>query len=274
MPIFKDNFLKGKTALITGGGSGICKEIALYLGKHGANIFIVGRREEVLKETCQQFEKEGIKARFYSADVRDFSSCKESVEACLKEFNSLEILINGAAGNFLAPAEKLSANGFGTVIDIDVKGTFNMSRASFEALKTTENSVILNISATLHYQGTLFQSHVMSAKAAIDALGKSLATEWAKDGIRVVGIAPGPIGDTEGMRRLAPGKKQEDWASRIPLGRLGQKIDIANAALFLVSEAAAFITGETLVVDGGEWLYKKGWVSYDEYEKLNNPGSS
>lgn len=268
MSIFKEDILKGKTALITGGGSGICKEISFFLGKHGANIFILGRREEVLKEACKEFEDEGISCSYFSADVRDYSLCENAVKACIDKFGGIDILLNGAAGNFLCPPEHLSANGFSSVIDIDVKGTFNMSKASFEALIKSKSSVILNISATLHYQGTRFQTHVMSAKAAIDAMARSLSVEWAKHGIRVVGIAPGPIGDTEGMKRLAPGKKADELASRIPLGRLGRKEDIANAALFLVSEASSYITGETLVVDGGEWLYKKEWVDEAELLKM------
>ena len=132
-----------------------------------------------------------------------------------------------------------------------------MSSACYDSLKSANNPVIVNVSATLHYQGTMFQSHVMAAKAAVDALGRNLSVEWAKDNIRVVGIAPGPIGDTEGMKRLAPGKKANQLAERIPLRRLGTKKDVANTTLFLVSEAASYITGETVVVDGGEWLYKK-----------------
>lgn len=258
--IFVKTALENKTALVTGGGSGICKEIAFYLGSHGANIFLLGRREEVLIETKKEFEASGIKVSYISADVREPQACKKAVELCEKTFGGLDILVNGAAGNFLCQAEHLSAGGFSAVIDIDLKGSFNMASASYEALKTSTSGVILNISATLHYQGTPYQAHVMSAKAGVDALGRSLAAEWGKDNIRVVGIAPGPVEDTEGMRRLAPGGRAKELASRVPLQRLAKKDDIAQAALFLVSSAASYITGETLVVDGGEWLYKKPWV--------------
>ena len=205
----------------------------------------------MLESTAEEFASRGIEVGYQSTDVRDPQACEQTVTKAIEKFSSIDILVNGAAGNFLCPAESLSFGGFSAVIDIDLKGTFNMSKSCFSALAASKNSVILNISATLHYQGTMFQSHVMSAKAGIDALGKALAAEWAAENIRVVGIAPGPIGDTEGMRKLAPGKKATELASRIPLGRLGKKGDIANAALFMVSPAADYITGETLVVDGG-----------------------
>lgn len=270
MSIFKDNFLHGKVALVTGGGSGICREIATALATHGAKVCIVGRREEVLKTTCSEMEAASAKdsCAYFSADVRDPDGCKKAVEHCVETFGGIDILVNGAAGNFLCPAEDLSPGGFGAVIDIDLKGTFQMSTASYTYLCRSASPVILNISATLHYQGTPFQAHVMSAKAGIDALARSLASEWGEVGIRVVGIAPGPIGDTEGMSRLAPGKAADKLARKIPLRRLGQKSDIAAASLFLVSEAASYITGETLVVDGGQWLYKDPWLDKETIRSL------
>ncbi|MBM4250846.1 MAG: SDR family oxidoreductase [Deltaproteobacteria bacterium] len=265
---FRQDILNGKVALITGGGTGICHGIAHSLGKHGAKLMLMGRREEVLKDACVAFAKQGIEASFVAGDVRDFSQAEKAVAATAAQYGKLDILLNGAAGNFLCPTEKLSSNGFKTVIDIDLLGTFNMSRAAFTQLKATNDSLILNISATLHYQGTIMQSHVMAAKAGIDALAKNLACEWGEYGIRVCTIAPGAIGDTEGMRRLAPMGADKKIASEVPLRRLGTIEDIAHAAVFLASGAASYITGEILVVDGGAWLVKPAFVDRATWEKL------
>ena len=153
----------------------------------------------------------------------------------------------------MCPAEELSPNGFGTVVDIDLKGTFNVCRAAFAELKKNRGQ-ILNISATLHYLGTPMQLHVSAAKAGVDALTRNLAVEWGRYGIRVNAIAPGPIGDTEGMKRLVPEPIKEKLRQRIPLGRFGEIADIERAAIFLCSEAAGYINGTVMVVDGGHWL--------------------
>jgi peroxisomal 2,4-dienoyl-CoA reductase len=153
----------------------------------------------------------------------------------------------------LSPAEALSPNGFATVVDIDLKGTFNVCRAAFAQLKE-QRGQILNISATLHYVGTPMQLHVSAAKAGVDALTRNLAVEWGRYGIRVNGIAPGPIADTEGMKRLVPEPIKEKLLKNIPLGRFGRISDIEKAALFLCSDAASFVNGAILVLDGGQWL--------------------
>lgn len=269
--IFKSDILLGKTALITGGGSGICKGIASAFMVHGANVIIMGRRQEVLEEACKELRAvaSGGKAEFVAGDVRLSEDCDRAVAACVEKFGGVDILLNGAAGNFLCPTEHLTSNGFKTVIDIDLMGTFNMSKAAFAALKSSSAAVILNISATLHYQGTIMQAHVMAAKAGVDALARNLACEWGEYGIRVVTIAPGPIGDTEGMRRLAPLGADQKISAEVPLRRLGKINDIANAALFLVSDASSYITGEVLVVDGGQWLTKPAFVPKETWEKLN-----
>ena len=266
---FRDDALDGRVALITGGGSGICLGIAQEFGRHGAKLMLMGRREEVLKEAVEALKKEGITASYIAGDVRDFANAEKAVTATVNTYGKLDLLLNGAAGNFLCPTEKLSANGFKTVIDIDLLGTFNMSRAAFNALKETKDSLILNISATLHYQGTLMQSHVMAAKAGIDALGRNLACEWGEHGIRVCTIAPGAIGETEGMRRLAPLGADKRIASEVPLKRLGTIQDIAFAAVFLASSAASYISGEILVVDGGGWLVKPAFIDRGTWEKMS-----
>ncbi len=265
---FRKDLLKSRVALVTGGGTGICNGIAHAFGRHGARLALMGRRPEVLDAAVAALAKEGIEALAVQGDVRDGAACERAVETVQSRFGKLDVLVNGAAGNFLCPSDKLSSNGFKTVIDIDLLGSFNMARAAYEALKSAGSSVILNISATLHYQGTLMQAHVMAAKAGIDALGRNLACEWGPQGVRVVGIAPGAIGDTEGMRRLAPMGADKRVAEETPLKRLGKIEDITNAAVFLVSDAGSFITGETLVVDGGQWLAKPPFVTREMWEKL------
>ena len=270
MSIFRSDLHAGRTAFITGGATGINFGIAKALGQHGANIFIMSRREEVLAKACDEMRGMGIEADFAIGDVRDLEACQAAIAACGKRFGGVDILVNGAAGNFLCPTEDLSPGGFKAVIDIDLVGTFNMCQSALASLKQSKQPVILNISATLHYQGTPMQSHVMAAKAGIDALARNLAVEWAEHGVRVVGIAPGPIGDTEGMRKLAPLGADKKVAKEVPLGRLGAVSEIADAAVFLTSEGASYITGETLVVDGGAWLYKPPFVEREVYEKFRD----
>lgn len=251
--IFADNILKGKVAFVTGGGTGITGGVARAFAEHGARLAITSRKEENLVAQKQFIEENGGECFAVAADVRDFEAVQKAIAETVKHYGRIDILINGAAGNFLCKAEELSPNGFGTVVDIDTKGTFNTSRAAFEELKKSGGQ-ILNISATLHYLATPMQIHVSAAKAGVDAITRNLSVEWGRHGIRVNGIAPGPIEDTEGMRRLLPEPLKEKITKKIPLGRFGRIKDIENAALFLASDAASYINGVTLVVDGGQWL--------------------
>jgi len=250
---FQTDLLKGKSALVTGGGTGICRGLSLALASHGCNVAITSRKAEHLEPTRHEIEAFGVEAVAIEGDVRDPIAVERTVARTLDSFGRLDILINGAAGNFLCLAEDLSPNGFGAVVDIDLKGTFHMSRAVLPYLKT-DGGVILNISTTLHYLGTVAQLHVSSAKAGVDALTRVLAVEWGQYGIRVNGIAPGPIAETEGVQRLLVGSSKDRAVRMTPLGRLGAIQDVCNAALFICSDAAAYITGVTLVVDGGLWL--------------------
>jgi peroxisomal 2,4-dienoyl-CoA reductase len=251
--IFADDILQGKVAFVTGGGTGITGGIARAFAKHGAKIAITSRKEENLIAQKQFIEENGGKCFATAADVRDFDAVQDAIAKTVAEYGRIDIVINGAAGNFLCAAEQLSANGFGTVVDIDTKGTFNVCRAAFESLKESKGQ-ILNISATLHYLATPMQIHVSAAKAGVDAITRNLSAEWGRHGIRVNGIAPGPIEDTEGMKRLLPEALKEKITRKIPLGRFGRIADIENAALFLCSDGANYINGVTLVVDGGQWL--------------------
>ncbi len=250
---FRTDLLKGRAALVTGGGTGICRGIAHALAAHGADVAITSRRADHLEGTARELEAMGVKAVAIAADVRDPAAVDGAIKAAVDRFGRLDIVVNGAAGNFVCAAEDLSPNGFGTVVDIDLKGTFNVSKAAFPHLKA-RGGVILNISATLHYLGTASQIHVSAAKAGVDAVTRTLAVEWGRHGIRVNGIAPGPIDGTEGVKRLLEGDKRERSRRLNPLGRLGTTDDVADAALFLCSDAATFINGVTLVVDGGQWL--------------------
>ena len=253
MRTFDPQLLKDRVALVTGGGTGICRGIALEFARHGCHVAITSRRMEHLEPTVAELRAAGVRALARAADVRDPSAVGDAVSAVVSELGRLDILINGAAGNFVCLAENLSSNGFGTVVDIDLKGTFNVSRAALPHLKARGGSVI-NISATLPYLGTMGQSHAAAAKAGIDSLTRTLAVEWGPHGIRVNGIAPGPIEGTEGVRRLTSEASRDQAVRTCPLGRLGTTDDIAGAALFLCSNAASYVNGVTLVVDGGLWL--------------------
>jgi len=264
---FRSDILKGKVAFITGGGSGINFGVAKALASHGADIAMMGRREDVLEKACAELGALGVKTFFKSGDVRNPEACLAALDATAHALGKIDILVNGAAGNFLCPPEVLSPNGFKTVVDIDLNGTFNMCRYGYKYLRDT-HGLIINISATLHYVGTPFQAHVSAAKAGVDALTVNLATEWGPEGIRVCGIAPGPIGDTEGMKRLAPGDTGEKMKKDIPLRRFGETSEIGMAAVFLASSAANYITGHTLVVDGGQWLTKPPMVPRAMVEQM------
>jgi 2,4-dienoyl-CoA reductase [(3E)-enoyl-CoA-producing], peroxisomal len=251
--VFADDILQGKVAFVTGGGTGITGGVARALAEQGAKVAITSRKDENLAAMKEAIEDGGGECFAVAADVRDYAAVENAIAATVERFGKIDIVVNGAAGNFLCAAEQLSANGFGTVVDIDTKGTFNVCRAAFDELKKSKGQ-ILNISATLHYLATPMQIHVSAAKAGVDAITRNLSAEWGRHGIRVNGIAPGPIEDTEGMKRLLPEALKDKITKKIPLGRFGRIKDIENAALFLTSDAASYINGVTLVVDGGQWL--------------------
>jgi 2,4-dienoyl-CoA reductase [(3E)-enoyl-CoA-producing], peroxisomal len=251
--IFADNILQGKVAFVTGGATGITGGVARAFSEAGAKLAITSRKEENLIAQKQFIEENGGECLALPADVRDYAAVENAIAETVRHYGRIDIVVNGAAGNFLCKANELSANGFATVLDIDTKGTFNVCRAAFEELKKSSGQ-ILNISATLHYLATPMQIHVSAAKAGVDAITRNLSVEWGRYGIRVNGIAPGPIEDTEGMKRLLLPELRDKLVKKIPLQRFGRIADIENAALFLASDAASYINGVTLVVDGGSWL--------------------
>jgi NAD(P)-dependent dehydrogenase (short-subunit alcohol dehydrogenase family) len=252
--IFREHLLKDKTAFITGGGSGINLRIAERFAAQGAKVGLMGRKQDKLDRAAEGIRAAGGEARGIAGDVRYYEECQNALAKTREAFGGIDILICGAAGNFPATVLGMSANGFKAVIDIDLLGTFNTCRAAYEHLRKPGASVI-SISATHAFVPIAYQAHVCAAKAGIDIFSKTLAIEWAATGVRVNVIAPGPVDDTEGMRRLAPTEeaRRRSMAS-VPLGRFASKDEIADLALFLSSDAAAYITGAVCVCDGGQSL--------------------
>jgi 2,4-dienoyl-CoA reductase [(3E)-enoyl-CoA-producing], peroxisomal len=255
MNVFRDNLFVGKAALITGGATGIGRGITEALARQGASVAILSRKAENLHAAAEQIcASTGRRCLALPADLRQPEAIEKAVNEVVRELGGLDIVVNNAAGNFLCPSADLSPNGFGTVIDIDAKGTWHVTRAAYHASLKQKGGQILNISATLHYGGIPGQLHVAAAKAAVDALTRALAVEWGPQGIRVNAIAPGPIADTEGTRRLLPGPLAELMRQAIPTRRLGAIEDIVNLAVFVLSDAGINLNGAILVSDGGLWL--------------------
>ena len=250
---FSKDLFKGKTVFVTGGGSGINLGIAKNFAALGANIAICGRTEEKLDTAAGELRALGTKVCRVVADVRDMAALEAGLVTIRAELGPVDVLVCGAAGNFICRAEQLSANGFKTVIDIDLIGAFNASRAAFEQLKETRGNIIY-ISAGQAFMPYAFQLHVGAAKAGIDMMMKNLALEWGKYGIRCNSIAPGPIEGTEGMKRLSNPAALAQLKAAIPLQRLGTVDDIGQVAVFLASPLAAYVSGTLLVADGGQNL--------------------
>ncbi len=250
---FAADMFKGKTVFVTGGGSGINLGIARNFAALGANVAICGRTQEKLDKAAVELRALGAKVCSVVADVREYAALEKAIAASAAELGPMDVLVAGAAGNFLAPAEKLSANGFRTVIEIDLIGAFNASRAAFEQLKQTRGSILF-ISAGMAYMPHAFQAHVGAAKAGIEMLMRNLALEWGRHGIRANSIVPGPIEGTEGVKRLFDPQEAAKVIGSIPLGRMGTVDDIGQTAAFLASPLASYISGCMVVCDGGQNL--------------------
>ncbi|KAN0134613.1 NAD(P)-binding protein [Lactarius tabidus] len=273
---FKENIFKNKVLFCTGGGSGICRVMTEAVMRHGANATIVGRNEGRLTKAAQELSAvSGSTCFVVQADVRDPKQVQTAVQRTIEKYGRIDFVINGAAGNFLAPISGLSENGFRTVIEIDTLGTYNTIKATLPHVRATKGSYI-HVSTTLHYRGTPYQVHVSAAKAAVDATSAVLAVEEGPRGVRSNVIAPGPIGGTEGMDRLTPKGREDSWP--VPTGRKGESRDVANAAVFLFSDAASFISGQILVVDGASQHVRGPMLPYPQsvldptsYEHLIKP---
>jgi len=242
--------LAGKTAFVAGASSGINLGIAKRYAAAGAKVAIISRSQEKIEAAAKEVQAFGP-CFGMAADVRDYAAVEAALKRTHDEYGPIDIVLSGAAGNFVAPALGMSANGFKTVVDIDLIGTFNVLRASFEFLRRPGASLI-SITAGQAERASMFQAHVCAAKAGINMLTKCLALEWGPAGVRVNAISPGPIAETEGMARLAPTAEAEERVkSRNPLRRYGTKDEIADMAIFLSTEKAAYVNGAIIPVDGG-----------------------
>jgi peroxisomal 2,4-dienoyl-CoA reductase len=251
MSAFRDDILTGKVALVTGGATGLGKEIARTLGRHGARLCIASRKQENLEAACGELSRENLDCMWVQCDIREPEQVERVVSEVLKRHRRLDIVVNNAAGNFPAPISAISYNGFKAVIDIDLRGTYNVTKAAFEAYLKQHGGHIVNISAPFQNLGVSMQAHVTAAKAGVDALTRTCAVEFGPYGIRVNAIAPGGMADTEGWARFAEATKETGGGGINPLGYIGTKQDVANAVLFLVSDAASYVTGQVFAVDGG-----------------------
>jgi NAD(P)-dependent dehydrogenase (short-subunit alcohol dehydrogenase family) len=261
MGTFAAQVLKGKTAFIAGGSSGINLGIAYGLAEAGASVALISRNPQKVEAAVAGLRAAGHEASGAAVDVRDYPGVEQALREIHAARGPIDIVISGAAGNFLAPAIGMSANAFKTVVDIDLMGTFHVLRASYEFLRKPGASII-SITAGQAVNPTMFQSHVCAAKAGINMLTRCLAIEWGPVGVRVNGISPGPIRDTEGMERLTPTPESEAALKRvIPLGDYGEKRDIADLAVYLCSDSARYITGAILDCDGGFALAGSGAIA-------------
>ena len=249
--VFQEGLLKGRHAFVTGGTIGINLGIAQRLAQAGARLSLLGRNAERGQRAVEALKAAGGEAAFHQADVREYAAVERALREAVARWGTLDILVNGAAGNFPAPALGMSSNGFRAVVDIDLVGTFNSCRAAFEHLRQP-GAAVVNVSAPQAYAPAPLQAHVCAAKAGVDMLTRVLAMEWGGAGVRVNSITPGPIAGTEGMARLAGDAEGAAHVLRtVPLGRLGTLEDVAEAVLFLCTPAASFVTGAVLVCDGG-----------------------
>lgn len=250
MSAFKDNLLVGKTAFVAGGTSGINLGIAKRFAELGAKVAVLGRNPEKAQNAAKEIGRGAIGL---NADVRDYAAIRAAMEQVVAELGKLDIVVSGAAGNFLAPALGMSANAFRTVVDIDLNGTFNVFRGCYDLLNLPGASLIA-ITAPQAVNASPLQIHACAAKAGINQAVRVLAMEWGPD-VRVNGISPGPIAGTEGMSRLAPSASADGGhQERIPLKRWGRIDEVAEAAVFLSSESASYVTGTILDCDGGSQL--------------------
>ena len=261
--MLRDDALKGKVIVVTGGGSGLGKAMTRYFMELGAKVAISSRDLEKLQTTAKELETEtGGSCLAVQCDVRHYDQVEAMLEHVLRTYGKVDVLLNNAAGNFISPTERLSANAFDTVIDIVLKGSKNCTLAFGKHwIDTKQNtSTVLNIVTTYAFTGSAYVVPSAAAKAGVLAMTRSLAVEWAKYGIRTNAIAPGPFPTKGAWDRLLPGDLADkfDMAKKAPLGRVGNHQELANLAAYLVSDFSGYINGEVIVIDGGEWLKGAG----------------
>ncbi len=261
--MLRDNALENKVIVVTGGGSGLGKAMTKYFMELGAKVVITSRDLEKLQNTATELELETSgKCLPLQCDVRHYDQVEAMLQETLKAFGKVDVLLNNAAGNFISPTERLSANAFDTVIDIVLKGSKNCTLAFGKHWIDTkqESSTILNIVTTYAWTGSAYVVPSATAKAGVLAMTRSLAVEWAKYGIRSNAIAPGPFPTKGAFDRLLPGDLKEKFnpAKKVPLKRVGDHQELANLAAYLVSDFSGYINGEVITIDGGEWLQGAG----------------
>ena len=261
--MFRNDLLKDKAILITGGGTGIGNSIAKKYGSLGAKIAILGRREEVLKEAVDDFRNNGITASYRSCDVRDPDQISQTLDFFQEEIGPIDVLVNNAAGNFVSPTEKLSPHAVDSILNIVLHGTIYMTLEMGKRwIRSKRGGVVLDIVTPYAWTGSAYVVPSAAAKAGVLAVVRSLAVEWAKYGIRHVAIAPGAFPTPATRKNLFPLEgMQQALLERIPMGRTGNLEEIANLATYLISEEASFINGEVVTIDGGEWLRGAGEFS-------------
>jgi NAD(P)-dependent dehydrogenase (short-subunit alcohol dehydrogenase family) len=278
--MLQNDALKGKTIIITGGGTGLGRSMGTYFLKLGANLLITSRKLDVLQQAADEMKAEtGGEVLAVACDVRKYDEVESMLQQAIKVFGRVDVLLNNAAGNFISPTERLSANAFSAVIDIVLKGSANCSLTLGKywiAEKIPGN--ILNIVTTYAFTGSAYVVPSASAKGGVLAMTRSLAVEWGRHGIRTNAIAPGPFPTKGAWERLLPGEMAEkfDFKNRVPLKRVGEHQELANLAAFLVSDFSGYINGEVITIDGGEWLQGAGQFNalemvspemWDEIEK-------
>lgn len=264
--MMRDDALKGKTIVVTGGGSGLGKSMTTYFLELGANVVITSRNVDKLEAVKAELEAQtGGKVLTVGCDVRHYDQVENLVAKSVEAFGSVDVLLNNAAGNFISPTERLSANAFDTIIDIVLKGTKNCTLAFGKHWidKKEENKTVLNIVTTYAWTGSAYVVPSASAKAGVLAMTRSLAVEWAKYGIRFNAIAPGPFPTKGAWDRLLPGdlKEKFDLSKKVPLKRVGDHQELANLAAYLVSDFSHYLNGEVVTIDGGEWLKGAGQMN-------------
>ena len=267
--MFEKNLLNGQTIVITGGGTGLGKSMSRRFGELGANIVISGRRKEKLEETADEFSKLGINVLTCPGDVRKLEDVELMTSQAIDKFGEIDGLLNNAAGNFISPTEMLSPNAFKAVIDIVLMGTWNCTSIIGKEMIKNKKGNVLNIVTTYAWTGSPYVVPSAAAKAGVLAMTRSLAVEWGKYNIRFNAIAPGPF-PTKGAwsRLMPPGFEdfEDGMKNKIPMKRFGERHELENLASYLMSDGSAYINGEVVTIDGGEWL--AGAAEFSEMDKI------
>ena len=269
--MLKDNTLKGKTILITGGGTGLGKSMGKYFMELGSSLIITSRKQDVLDETANEFDQYDGKVLAIAGDVRKESDVKNILDKGVKEFNNIDILINNAAGNFISPTERLTTKAFDVIVDIVLKGTYNYSLLlGKQWIKEKKPGVILNIVTTYAWTGSAFVAPSAAAKGGVLAFTRSLAAEWVKYGIRTNAIAPGPFPTKGAWDRLFPKPLSSiiNFEKSLPMKRYGHHQELANLAAYMISDYSSYMNGEVVTLDSGEWVKNAG--QFNKLEKIPN----